>query len=155
MLLTALFMVTLLPTNAFAAKPSEPEIEPQDSGYFIYQYYDSIEMVPGTWDDSEWSIIKEDIIAVWLSNKIKDATVGQLKSKLAAESEIFSGEVGEEFAEWVIERAIDLGSNSTGFNFSVLYRINYTHEPLKYLTDYYIIIQPFGEWRTFEVATLI
>ena len=155
MLLTALFMVNLLPTGASAANPVESGIEPRDSGYFIYQYYDDENSVPGTWDESKWSIVKEDAFSVWLSNKIKDATVSQLKSKLADESELFSGEFGEELAEWAIERAGDLGSNITGFNFSVFYRINYTHEPFMYLTDYYIIIQPLGEWRTFEVATLI
>ena len=155
MLLTALFMVNLLPTGASAAvKPTEPEIEPQDSGYFIYQYYDRFIDVPGSWN-ATWTTVQEDQFGVWLEGKIKDATIGQLKTKLVGRSNLFSGRVGDEFAEWLVETAVDLGLDITGVNFSVLYQRNDTHRPLKYLYHYTIIVEPLGTWQVYELATLI
>ncbi len=158
MLLTALFMVNLLPTGASAAvKPTEPEIEPQDSGYFIYQYYDRFIDVPGSWN-ATWTTVMTDNTGIYLGKIIRNTTTNYLTGKILLAIPELGEKAAEKIAGEILDDAKTWATQDMNLNLSVTYQRNDTHRPLKYLYHYTISysIATYSKTEMFyELATLI
>lgn len=158
MLLTALFMVNLLPTGASAAvKPTEPEIEPQDSGYYIYQYYEKYIDVPGTWN-TQWSTVLADNTGIVLTKVITDTTQAALTAKILIAMPGLPANAADEIAGKIVDGASSWVTSSLNLSLSVTYQRNSTHRPAKYLNHYTISYSIGGYAKTenfYELATLI
>lgn len=158
MLFTALFMVSLLPTGASAAvKPTEPEIEPQDSGYYIYQYYEKYIDVPGTWN-TEWSTVLNDNTGIVLTDVISKTSKAYLKGKILIAMPGLNANAADEIAGSIVDGSSSWVTSALNLSLSVTYQKNSTHRPLKYLNHYTISYSIGGYAKTenfYELATLI
>ena len=162
MLLTALFMVNLSPTGASAAvKPTEQEIEPQDSGGFIYQYYTSL---PAGWpepipDEDDWTGTRQDEM-LFLAKKVKDYGVSELRDELIKYYPSLSATrryVVKKMAEKIINEALSASADAMNISFSLTYLRNDGRRPYQYLYYYsysYSFGQISGSGTQYELATL-
>lgn len=157
MFLSALFVITLLPTNVSAAKPSEPEIEPQDSGYYIYQYYEKYIDVPGTWN-TQWSTVLSDNTGIVLAKVISQTTENALTLKILAAIPGLTYDAANTIAGKIVSGASSWATSSLNLSLSITYQRNSTHRPAKYLNHYTISYSIGGYAKTenfYELATLI
>ncbi len=157
-ILTTMFVINIIPTGAYAARLDVCEIEPRDSGGFIYQYYTTL---PSGWpapvaDKNGWTGWREDE-GIILAKKVRDHTVGELRSKIVRRIPGISGKVAEKMAEEIINKAIEQSLMVFNISISLTYLRNDNRRPLQYLYYYsytYTLGSSIWSGTQYELATL-
>lgn len=156
MLLTALFMVNLLPTGASAANPVESGIEPRDSGGYIYQYYDTcpagwndITVAPNEWEGNSFNEM------IYLTLPLSAYTAARLAPILRPYvSEFLTPNGISVLASCIVSMAGAVGANVTNFRLSLTHMTNTSREPLQTLNYYTFVVSGIGTDNFYELATL-